>query len=109
MLTVRVFEGGDHRMRVGQPPEMHPDYLPVLTALGASRRPPDLAGDPLVDDHAPDPRATLVDLGVPGVSGPPLHLRVPMDEVARGAAADRVGQVVETHEAPASTRRRVGT
>ena len=30
-LTVHVFEGGDHRSRVGDPPALHPEYLAVLT------------------------------------------------------------------------------
>ena len=31
-LTVEVFPGGDHRIRVGDPPALHPAYLPTLTA-----------------------------------------------------------------------------
>jgi pimeloyl-ACP methyl ester carboxylesterase len=30
-LRVEVFEGGDHRIRVGEPPRLHPDHLPTLT------------------------------------------------------------------------------
>lgn len=30
-LRVEVFEGGDHRIRVGEPPRLHPDYLPTIT------------------------------------------------------------------------------
>lgn len=30
-LRVEVFEGGDHRIRVGEPPRPHPDHLPTLT------------------------------------------------------------------------------
>ena len=30
-LTVEVFPGGDHRIRVGDPPALHPRYLPRLT------------------------------------------------------------------------------
>ena len=30
-LTVHVFEGGDHRSRIGDPPALHPEYLDVLT------------------------------------------------------------------------------
>ena len=30
-LTVHVFEGGDHRSRIGDPPVLHPGYLAVLT------------------------------------------------------------------------------
>lgn len=31
-LTVEVFPGSDHRLRVGDPPTLHPAYLPALTA-----------------------------------------------------------------------------
>ncbi len=30
-LRVEVFDGGDHRIRVGEPPRLHRDHLPTLT------------------------------------------------------------------------------
>ena len=29
-LTIEIFDGADHRLRVGQPPRLHPDYLATL-------------------------------------------------------------------------------
>ena len=46
-LTVEVFPGGDHRIRIGQPPTLHPRYLATLTdwVRGVSQpsRPPSVS------------------------------------------------------------------
>ena len=76
-LTVEVFTEADHRVQVGEPPALHPDYLRTVTGWIRAGHGSTLGPASSVDDHAPGPRAAVVD---------PVDTRRPLPIVRPGRA-----------------------